>query len=416
MLTRHFVLAILAFVALIFANVSVFSMFYFRDLSEKMVREHLVQNLNEAQSRLSMTLESPLGDQLDECDVSQLLAPQLRDLKQFSALVVVDHYGTVVHRESLQVDRRPGVPANARQRVPLEVAVNASPANQIAVEYNAEAIEREVARIRHDLDLKMRMALMISLLLLLCAAGYVFWVYRRGQKLQIEAQKADRMAYVGTLASGLAHEIRNPLNSMNMNIQLIEEEIQEVGLGENDELHEMFSSTKREIQRLERLVSSFLSYARPTRLQLKDIQLNEVLQDIAKFLKPELERGMVQLDLELAADLPELPVDESQIRQALLNIIQNAVQVSEAGKRVMIRSRFVGGDKVVITVKDEGPGIAPQELEQVFKVFYSTKRGGTGLGLPIAQRIAESHGGGIKLESEVGKGCVVTLVLPKEST
>jgi signal transduction histidine kinase len=415
MLTRHVVLAILAFSALIFANIAVFCTLYFRNMSEKMVREHLVENLNEAQTRLGRALENQLGANLDECELSRLLAPQLRDMRQFHAVVLVDDRGTVVHRQWLVRENPNQRPSDAAAQIlPLRTPKGMASSPQIAVEYSGETLEREVTRLRQDLQSKLRLALAISLALLLAAATYVIWVYRRGRKLQQEAQKADRLAYVGTLASGLAHEIRNPLNSMNMNIQLIEEEISEVGLGESEELREMFGATRREIQRLERLVSSFLSYARPTKPQSRPIQLNEVVLELQRFLKPELEQAGVSLVLTLEADLPLIPADEGQIRQALLNIVQNAVQVSERGQSVSITTRAAGGDKCVVEIRDRGPGIAPQELSQVFKVFYSTRRGGTGLGLPIAQRIAESHGGGIKLESQVGRGTCVTIILPRE--
>lgn len=415
MLTRHVVLAILAFSTLIFANIAVFCTLYFRDLSEKMVREHLVENLNEAQTRLGRALENQLGSDLDECELSRLLAPQLRDMGQFHAVVLVDDRGTVVHRQWLVRESASASDA-APQILPLRTPKGMASSPQIAVEYSGETLEREVSRLRQDLQSKLRLALAVSLVLLMAAAAYVIWVYRRGRKLQQEAQKADRLAYVGTLASGLAHEIRNPLNSMNMNIQLIEEEISEVGLGESEDLREMFGATRREIQRLERLVSSFLSYARPTKPQSRPLQLNEVVLELQRFLRPELEQAGVVLELALDSELPPIPADEGQIRQALLNIVQNAVQVSERGQKVSITTRSAGGDKAVVEIRDRGPGIAQQELSQVFKVFYSTRRGGTGLGLPIAQRIAESHGGGIKLESQVGRGTCVTLILPREMT
>jgi len=286
--------------------------------------------------------------------------------------------------------------------------------NQIAIEYSPDAINHEVDQLRQDLYRKLGYAIGLSLLLLMVGGFYVIWAYRRGQRLQVEARKADRLAYVGTLASGLAHEIRNPLNSMNMNVQLLQEEIEELGMGESEDIGDMFDSTKREIQRLERLVSSFLSYARPTQIQTKLLNINDVVESVVGFLRPEIEQVGLILDLNLSKSLPEIPLDDNQMKQALLNVIQNAVQVSQKGQNISITTRMGGGDKILVVVADQGPGIAPQELESIFKVFFSTRRGGTGLGLPIAQRIVELHSGGIKVESSVGVGTTITFILPKE--
>jgi len=144
------------------------------------------------------------------------------------------------------------------------------------------------------------------------------------------------------------------------------------------------------------------------------MQINDVVENIVGFLRPEIQEGGLVLNLDLSKSLPEIPLDESQMKQALLNVIQNAVQVSQPGEKISVTTRLGGGDKILVIVADHGPGIAPQELENIFKVFYSTRRGGTGLGLPIAQRIVELHGGGIKVESSVGVGTTITLIIPKE--
>ena len=115
-----------------------------------------------------------------------------------------------------------------------------------------------------------------------------------------------------------------------------------------------------------------------------------------------------------ASDLPEIPMDTGQMKQALMNVIQNGVQVLDPGGLLEIRTRKAAGDKVLIIIRDEGPGISPEELKNIFKVFYSTKRGGTGLGLATAQRIVELHQGGIKVDSKVGSGTGFTFILPIE--
>jgi len=408
----HF--AILAFSILICTNLAVFSYFYYRDFSKKIVTEQLMAGLNEAQSLVQQANETPL-DFGDGKRATKRLAPQLRHYRLLEAVVVLDQNGRVIHREELvsSMFRDAGQPTSVF--VPIASQHNADKAGtQLAIEYNVDALESEVAKLRQDLFGKIQIAIIASIILLSAGAAYVIWAAKRSKRAQLEAQKADRLAYVGTLASGLAHEIRNPLNSMNMNIQLLQEEIEEMGLGDDsEEIDGMFDSTKREIHRLERLVSSFLSYARPTQLQTKSCSVNSLVESVITLLKLEMEEKGIRLMLELSPDLPEIMLDDAQMRQALINVIQNAVQVSQSGDAIRIRTRTGGGEKILIIIRDEGPGIAPQELENIFKVFYSTRRGGTGLGLPIAQRIAELHGGGLKVDSEIGKGTTITFILNK---
>jgi signal transduction histidine kinase len=287
---------------------------------------------------------------------------------------------------------------------------------RLVLEYDPARIEEELSMLRSEVNKKLWIAIGLSLVLLLIGAGYVIWAYKRNKLLQRQAQKADRMAYVGTLASGLAHEIRNPLNSMNMNVQLIQEELLEQRpSGDVPELYNMLDATRKEILRLERLVSSFLMFARPTQLQTHPTHINELLGDTLKFLEPEIQKSGIELKTNFDEGLPQIDVDENQLRQALLNIIQNGIQVLQPHKMLEIRTHRQNGNKVAVTVRDEGPGISKEEQKNIFKVFYSTRRGGTGLGLPIAQRIAELHRGDIEVESTPGEGTMFTLVLPTAS-
>lgn len=413
-MTRSPVWAILTFILLFLANIAAFAFFYFRDLSKAMVTQRLVEAANEARSVLNQSIDRDWDGRLDIDSVRQDVAPKLKRHPQVNAIVVLDGNGNVVYRHLLK-NMKPGDVMPHTKFVPVDFRgdVALGPQRQVALEYDPTALDKEVTTLRQELYRKLGWSMAFSAFLLVVGLIYVVWAYKRSQKLQLEAQRADRLAYVGTLASGLAHEIRNPLNSMNMNIQLLQEELEDEGLGDAVDLQDMFQSTQREIQRLEKLVSSFLSYARPTQLQMRAHNPNELVSSILEFLALEIKQKEVVLTTELLESIGEVPLDENQLRQALLNVIQNALQILQPGQRLKIRTRVAGGDRVLIEIEDGGPGIAPQELENIFKVFYSTRRGGTGLGLPIAQRIAEAHGGGVKVESEVGKGTCVTFILPK---
>lgn len=424
-MTRSIVLAILAFSLLILANLTTFGILSFRTLSERMVTEKLWTGLHEAQAMLME--DAPTAE--DPYRISRELAPRLRRSTMFQAVVVLDKDGNVLHREVIgremvamgsqpQKLREPTpkgfqpVAANLRH-LPVQTPGGARD-ERLALEYNEETVRHEVEQLRGEFNKKMAVAIAISLLLLCVGLGYVVYAYKRSKLLAEEARKADRMAYVGTLSSGLAHEIRNPLNSMNMNVQLIQEELEELGTDEHGDLLEMLESTRGEVHRLERLVSSFLAYARPTQANREPAQVNDLVSDIINFLEPESREKGVVVVFEPAEALPLVAMDENLMRQAFLNVIQNGLGVLQKGEKLQISTRKAGGDKVLVAISDEGPGIAAEELKNIFKEFYSTRRGGTGLGLPIAMRIAEMHMGGIKVESEVGKGTTFTFILPME--
>ncbi len=429
-MTRSMIIAILTFSLLVLVNLAVFGYMGFRILSEKMVTERLIEGLNEAQQLVNQDITAP---DVGAMNLSRRLAPQLRKYTYFQAVVVLDKQGKVVHREAIRSEFRqvrpvypkpqpmnpetelPGL-ASSVKMAPLQQRISGmDPDNRLALEYNENAIRQEVEDLRQGLNSQLRVAILISLGLLGMGLAYVIWSYKRNQVLQDRARKADRLAYVGTLASGLAHEIRNPLNSMNMNVQLIQEELEEMGMDHTEDLQEMLDGARNEILRLEKMVSSFLAYARPTKLQTRPTDLNELVSNTLQFLGPEIDKSGIRLETRLADNLPQVPLDEGQIKQALMNIIQNAVHVLLPGQILEITTRKAGGDKALVAIRDEGPGISAEELKNIFKVFYSTKRGGTGLGLATAQRIAELHNGGMKVESQVGKGTTFTIILPLEA-
>lgn len=422
-MTRSMILAILAFCLLILANLAVFGFLSFGSLSEKMVTEKLMAGLHEARQLVSQQARDFCGEPGDELSFSRRIAPRLRKFAYFQAILILDEKGNVLLREKIQAgmvsqstDQPVGEPEKTGSllMIPVQNSAAALPGgNRVALEYNADTVRQEVESLRRDLNRKLGFGIIASLLLLTLGLIYVIWAYKRNQSLQMRARAADRLAYVGTLASGLAHEIRNPLNSMNMNVQLIQEELEEAGLGDN-EILDMLNSTRGEIRRLEQMVSSFIAYARPTPLQVQPCQVNDLVIDIVQFLGPEIDEREVNLVMRLDPKLPEISIDANQIKQALINIIQNGLHVLSSHKTLEIETRKAAGDKVLVSIRDEGPGISEEERKNIFKVFYSTKRGGTGLGLPTAQRVVERHNGGIKVESRIGRGTTFTIILPME--
>jgi signal transduction histidine kinase len=390
------------------ANLALWSFLIFGTLSETMVREKLIHGIQEAQSvAQEQWLRSPYSF-FHRLEMLRKLALSLRKYRHIDSVIWMNDQGNIVHREKIHPN-----PQTIQQPNPQPVFLTLSPlSSRIGLELNQQMIEEQVLTLKKELNRQLLLATGISLIILLIGGLILIKSFRRNQEYKKHLQRADRMAYVGTLASGLAHEIRNPLNAMNMNIQLIQEDLEELIPDHGQELLDMFHATRREIKRLENLVTHFLAYARPPALQQKKQSLNPVIKETLQLLQADCNRAGIQILWEPDTGLPDLFFDEQQVHQALLNIIRNAYQVTPSGGTISISCNVVQGKHVLLNVTDTGPGLPKENLAQLTNVFFSTKRGGTGLGLPIAQRIAEDHGGGLKIDSELGRGTTVTIILP----
>ncbi len=297
------------------------------------------------------------------------------------------------------------------EMIALAQAVPSGPRTVREVGIPREEIERDLAKIRRDLTLKVWIGAGVAVLVLAVAFGYVLRLLHRTRLLEAQAQMDDRLAYVGGLAAGLAHEIRNPLNVLSMNLQMLEEEI--AGRDGGEETRVYLSALQGEIRRLSTLVNNFLSYARPNRPSFEARDLNRILKEICLLLRPEFETRQLTLYEDLSPYLPPVDLDEAQFRQAVMNVLQNAEQVSREGGRVTVESRVGQRGEAIVAIQDEGPGIKPEDRERIFEVFVSNRRGGTGLGLPIAARVLQAHGGSIEVESAPGRGARFVLTLPR---
>jgi signal transduction histidine kinase len=215
---------------------------------------------------------------------------------------------------------------------------------------------------------------------------------------------------IETLAAGVAHEVRNPLNSVQINLSIIERELSELLPDHEAHVFVVLRKIAGEIKRLDDFVSEFLRFARPPRLNLERLPVRSLLNDLAAFIAPEYSQKGVQLFLELAGPETVL-VDGFQLKQALLNLVLNALQATGAHGRVFIRTW--GEERgFVIAVCDDGEGMPPEVKEKMFTPFFTTREGGTGLGLPLVRRIVEQHGGSVEVSSTLGEGTTVRLVFP----
>jgi signal transduction histidine kinase len=237
----------------------------------------------------------------------------------------------------------------------------------------------------------------------------------RANRAEVEARSSARLAEVGTLTSVLAHEIKNPLSIVGLNLQLLKEDLQALD-GNHDRLQSRLSTVQREAARLREILDDFLRYAGKLELDRRPTDVNRLLEELVDFFAPQAQLQRVQLRLRTGSPAQPLicDIDPDAVKQAVLNLMINAVQATAAaGGGELILSAAPGSDGMaVIDVIDTGPGIAADALDKIFTAYYSTKRGGTGLGLAMARRIAQEHGGTLTVISEPGKGSDFSLRLP----
>jgi signal transduction histidine kinase len=235
-------------------------------------------------------------------------------------------------------------------------------------------------------------------------------VYRRQITLLRRMRQAERLAELGVLTGGLAHEIKNPLSTVQLNLQLLAEDLDRTH-PLYDRLVTRMGTVQRETSRLREILDDFLRYAGKIELDRRPVDLNELLIELVDFFAPQAQLQRIQLRLDPGAGPVRADVDSKLIKQAVLNLMLNAMQAMPEGGEMILRA---GRDDAgtTIDVIDTGPGIAPENVGKIFQAYYSTRRSGTGLGLAMTRRIVEEHGATIQVRSEVGKGSDFTLHFP----
>lgn len=238
---------------------------------------------------------------------------------------------------------------------------------------------------------------------------------------RIESEPLDRVHRLIRLADGLAHEIKNPLSTMSINLALLEEEYQRAGAVRNPEAPELTRREARalkrirtmqgEITRLEHIVEEFLHYAKGGAVNRAPEDLSRIVRELLDFVEPEDEQAGIRHHVDLAVGLPMVLVDEDRLKQAILNLLVNARQAMLDGGELMVRVRRTGTE-VELSITDTGIGMSEDKLEHCFEEYWSDKKGGTGLGLATTARIVEEHGGRIQVLSEVGRGTSFLIYLP----
>jgi len=324
-----------------------------------------------------------------------------------------------------------------RETLELYVPLSASPGSAPGTARVAGVVEvyKDPSRALASLSRGRRIILTTSLAGALVLYGALFWVVR-GASRRLRAQRdalarhaaaldaanrdltavqgqlraRERLAAVGEVSAAVAHGIRNPLANIRASAQVA------LDAGTPDEAAKRLETITAEVDRLDRWLRALLDVVRPFTPRLGPVDVNALVTDcVAVLAERAAERGVV-VDRTLAADLPAVSADEVQLQQAVLSVLENALDAVKPGDRVEVRTEREGlgeAGTVTVTVADDGEGIPPERLGRIFEPFFTTKTRGTGLGLAIARKVVEGHGGRVTLTSTAGVGTTVTLIVPE---
>ena len=226
---------------------------------------------------------------------------------------------------------------------------------------------------------------------------------------ELDLVRSERLAAVGKMAAVITHEVRNPLSSIGLNAELLEETLAASG---SKEAVGLCRSIVKEVDRLTAITEEYLRFARLPRPRLEREQLNSIVAGVVAFQREDLASRGVRVDARLDDSLPPVDADEAQLRQALMNLMRNAADAMRGGGALTVATRRAVDGAVEVSVEDTGAGISSENLSRIFEPFFSTKEGGTGLGLALTQQIVNEHGGSIEVASRPGRGTTFTLKLP----
>jgi signal transduction histidine kinase len=264
-----------------------------------------------------------------------------------------------------------------------------------------------------------RNLILFSLFLLTFGGVGIVFIYRletrhlaRVREMEEKIHRSEKLSSLANLAAGVAHEIRNPLNAIGMAIQRLQREFPQNNPELQKEYFHFTDVLRGEVNRVNEIIEQFLYFARPARLSLQPLQLKDLFQDLAVLLKEPAERGKIILEEDVDSPLPAMLGDRQRLQEALWNLIQNSLQAMAGGGRLCLSARPQNPGEIRIEISDTGEGIPEENLSRIFDFYFTTKEKGMGLGLPLAHKIIQEHGGTIAVRSQRGKGTTFEIILP----
>ncbi len=432
--------------------VVLFGHLLFKSLSKDVVNDAILHTKLDAERLARGIAERTSGDpyvlKLKQTEIDRLVTSGLSERQILTEVEVLDSAKKEVlyaYRGTLTVpDRKaqpgaegpkvldvkpvePGTSARistleAPEQDPFNMEVNVGDFAVLRFGVSRRVLAGRVEKLRRELYVKTFAAAVVSLLGILAASAAVILLYQRTRRVEAAHFEAERRAELGEVAAGLAHEIRNPLNAMGLNLELLEEKLAQGGAGVGAgssvvSVADLAQAARVETSRLARLLTDFLSYARPSPLSPVPADLNDAAGEAVAFLQPEAGRRHIRLTFAPQPGGAPARLDPARVRQVVLNLLGNALDAVEsegaAAREVEARVEDAGSFWR-LTVEDRGPGVPAAKTADLFKLFVSTKPAGTGLGLPIAERIVRAHGGTLALSSSPGEPTRAVATFPKK--
>ena len=404
-----------------------FALLIFRSLSSRLTESVLAESRADAESiarRLATGSAPPLRVSETTKATELYLHSVLQEKRTVEYITVTDREGRRLFEGRAEGRRtffdEPPTPAldlpdgtgrrSTQTSTDYDIAVPIENIGFLHVGVSKDAVAARLEALRADLARKAGLAALVALAALAATDVFVWRLLERNRRLESARLEDRRLSELGTVAAGLAHEIRNPLHAIGLTLQNLEERFPAE--------ERRFEGARSEVRRLDRLVSDFLLYARPLPLRVEELSLPAFLREACALAAVEARQKGIAVDVGEAPDATVL-WDAGKMRQVLWNLVRNGVEAS-AGvpperRRIVLEASPDGEDAVVVRVRDEGEGIPAGVLAEIPALFRTTRKGGTGLGLMVASRIVKEHGGTLAIRSREGEGTTVELRLPREA-
>jgi signal transduction histidine kinase len=248
------------------------------------------------------------------------------------------------------------------------------------------------------------------------AAAFNDMIAQVGRLRELESQlhQVEKAAVVGRLAAAIAHEIRNPLNYINLTLDHLRSSFAPEDPAKRETFERLADQLKSEVQRINRHITDFLKYSRPSALELEPLDLRVQAADALRVITGQAAESGIETTLDQEGELPLVVADKDSLRSVFTNLLINSLEAIDSGGGSVGIKLAAEGDRVRIEINDTGRGIAPEDIAKIFEPYYSTKETGTGLGLAIVKKAIDDHGGSISVSSKQGSGTTFTIILPTE--
>lgn len=432
-LRRRYTMATVVFVALVLGIILLFGHLISGSLSRRYLEDMLMTGRQDAERIATQIGDSDGGEMAAELHgLSRRREELFRTLEGIAQREIVevvevfDEHGErmfiselrsterIPEDEAAHLELRGTLSDRQSQEAESEfsIAVPIGEVGKVVLHMSRIELEERVNRLRSELLERTLVVAVLTLLTLVVAFALIWFLIQKTQRLEARHVQERELAALGTLAANLAHEIRNPLNSINLNLEMVKEDLEG---GSREAAANALGDTRTEVNRLGRLVTDFLTYARPSKPSFEPVDLGDLVDRVQTFLAAEARVSGVRLQAVVKEPHVEVLGDVGQLRQLLMNLVLNGVQAVEGmepERRHVSMIVNVIGDHAVLSVKDEGNGISEAELHRVREAFFTKRRGGSGLGLAIAERVVSGHGGQLTLSNCKPSGFEARVVLP----